>query len=236
MRILVVEDEQDMNLLIQKVLKRSGYSVDGCFDGQEAEDYLAGTEYDVILLDVILPKRDGYQLVADLRSKGVDTPVLFLTARDSIADRVKGLDLGADDYLVKPFDFDELLARIRVLSRKRVGHKSNQFTVADLTLDVERRQVYRAGQEIRLLPKEFSILECLMRGKGNVLSRRQIEDSIWNYDDTPSSNNVDVYISKLRKKIDGDSPVKLLHTIRGVGWVLREDGAAALAGQDGKEV
>ena len=236
MRILVVEDEQDMNLLIQKVLKRSGYSVDGCFDGQEAEDYLAGTEYDVILLDVMLPKRDGYQLVADLRSKGVDTPVLFLTARDSIADRVKGLDLGADDYLVKPFDFDELLARIRVLSRKRVGHKSNQFTVADLTLDVERRQVYRAGQEIRLLPKEFSILECLMRGKGNVLSRRQIEDSIWNYDDTPSSNNVDVYISKLRKKIDGDSPVKLLHTIRGVGWVLREDGAAALAGQDGKEV
>ena len=179
MRILVVEDEQDMNLLIQKVLKRSGYSVDGCFDGQEAEDYLAGTEYDVILLDVMLPKRDGYQLVADLRGKGVDTPVLFLTARDSIADRVKGLDLGADDYLVKPFDFDELLARIRVLSRKRVGHKSNQFTVADLTLDVERRQVYRAGQEIRLLPKEFSILECLMRGKGNVLSRRQIEDSIF---------------------------------------------------------
>ena len=236
MRILVVEDEQDMNLLIQKVLQRSGYSVDVCFDGQEAEDYLAGTEYDVILLDVMLPKRDGYQLVADLRSKGVDTPVLFLTARDSIADRVKGLDLGADDYLVKPFDFDELLARIRVLSRKRVGHKSNQFTVADLTLDVERRQVYRAGQEIRLLPKEFSILECLMRGKGNVLSRRQIEDSIWNYDDTPSSNNVDVYISKLRKKIDGDSPVKLLHTIRGVGWVLRDDGAAALAGQDGKEV
>ena len=236
MRILVVEDEQDMNLLIQKVLKRSGYSVDVCFDGQEAEDYLAGTEYDVILLDVMLPKRDGYQLVADLRGKGVDTPVLFLTARDSIADRVKGLDLGADDYLVKPFDFDELLARIRVLSRKRVGHKSNQFTVADLTLDVERRQVYRAGQEIRLLPKEFSILECLMRGKGNVLSRRQIEDSIWNYDDTPSSNNVDVYISKLRKKIDGDSPVKLLHTIRGVGWVLRDDGAAALAGQDGKEV
>ena len=236
MRILVVEDEQDMNLLIQKVLKRSGYSVDGCFDGQEAEDYLAGTEYDVILLDVMLPKRDGYQLVADLRSKGMDTPVLFLTARDSIADRVKGLDLGADDYLVKPFDFDELLARIRVLSRKRVGHKSNQFTVADLTLDVERRQVYRAGQEIRLLPKEFSILECLMRGKGNVLSRRQIEDSIWNYDDTPSSNNVDVYISKLRKKIDGDSPVKLLHTIRGVGWVLREDRAAALTGQDGKEV
>ena len=222
MRILVVEDEQDMNLLIQKVLKRSGYSVDGCFDGQEAEDYLAGTEYDVILLDVMLPKRDGYQLVADLRSKGMDTPVLFLTARDSIADRVKGLDLGADDYLVKPFDFDELLARIRVLSRKRVGHKSNQFTVADLTLDVERRQVYRAGQEIRLLPKEFSILEYLMRNKEKVVSREQIEDRIWNYEFTGSSNNVDGYMSRLRKKIDEGRPHRLIHTLRGVGWVLRE--------------
>lgn len=236
MRILVVEDEADLNLLLCKVLTRAGYTVDGCMDGEEAELHLMGAEYDGILLDVMLPKKDGYTLVQELRAKGADTPVLFLTARDSVADRVRGLDLGGDDYLVKPFDFDELLARIRVLSRKRVGHKSNQFTVADLTLDVERRQVYRAGREIRLLPKEFSILECLMRGKGNVLSRRQIEDSIWNYDDTPSSNNVDVYISKLRKKIDGDSPVKLLHTIRGVGWVLREDGAAALSGQNGKEV
>ena len=236
MRVLVVEDEVRLAATLQDLLELNGYTVDVCHDGESGLDNALTSIYDVILLDVMLPKRDGYQLVADLRSKGVDTPVLFLTARDSIADRVKGLDLGADDYLVKPFDFDELLARIRVLSRKRVGHKSNQFTVADLTLDVERRQVYRAGQEIRLLPKEFSILECLMRGKGNVLSRRQIEDSIWNYDDTPSSNNVDVYISKLRKKIDGDSPVKLLHTIRGVGWVLREDRAAALAGQDGKEV
>lgn len=236
MRILVVEDEADLNLLLCKVLTRAGYTVDGCMDGEEAELHLMGAEYDGILLDVMLPKKDGYTLVQELRAKGADTPVLFLTARDSVADRVRGLDLGGDDYLVKPFDFDELLARIRVLSRKRVGHKSNQFTVADLTLDVERRQVYRAGREIRLLPKEFSILECLMRVKGNVLSRRQIEDSIWNYDDTPSSNNVDVYISKLRKKIDGDSPVKLLHTIRGVGWVLREDGAAALSGQNGKEV
>ena len=236
MRILVVEDEQDLNLLIRKVLTKAGYTVDGCWDGEEAQLHMLGAEYDAVILDVMMPKKDGYTVIQEMREQGSDVPVLFLTARDSVADRVKGLDLGADDYLIKPFDFDELLARIRVLSRKRVGHKSNQFTVADLTLDVERRQVYRAGREIRLLPKEFSILECLMRGKGNVLSRRQIEDSIWNYDDTPSSNNVDVYISKLRKKIDGDSPVKLLHTIRGVGWVLREDGAAALSGQNGKEV
>ena len=233
MRILVVEDEQDLNQLIQKVLKKSGYSVDSCFDGEEAMDFLETAEYDVMLLDVMLPKQDGYQVVAEMRRRGMDTPVLFLTARDSIADRVKGLDLGADDYLVKPFDFDELLARIRVLSRKRVGHRSNLFTVADLTLDVERRQVRRGGREISLLPKEFSILECLMRNQGTVLSRRQIEESIWSYDDAPSSNNVDVYISKLRKKIDGEDPVKLLHTIRGVGWVLREEETGV---QTGKEV
>ena len=196
-------------------------------------DFLETAEYDVMLLDVMLPKQDGYQVVAEMRRRGMDTPVLFLTARDSIADRVKGLDLGADDYLVKPFDFDELLARIRVLSRKRVGHRSNLFTVADLTLDVERRQVRRGGREISLLPKEFSILECLMRNQGTVLSRRQIEESIWSYDDAPSSNNVDVYNSKLRKKIDGEDPVKLLHTIRGVGWVLREEETGV---QTGKEV
>lgn len=227
MRVLVVEDERDMNQLIQKVLKKSGYSVDSCYDGEEAMLYLDTTQYDVMLLDVMLPKRDGYQVVEEMRRKGMDTPVLFLTARDSIADRVHGLDLGADDYLVKPFDFEELLARIRVLSRKRVGHRSNQFTVGNLTMDVEKRQVFRGGQEVKLLPKEFSILECLLRNKGAVLSRRQIEDSIWSYEDSPSSNNVDVYISKLRKKIDGDNPVKLLHTIRGVGWSLREPDSQA---------
>ena len=233
MRILVVEDERDLNRILTKTLTKAGYTVDGCYDGEEAMDFLETAEYDVMLLDVMLPKQDGYQVVAEMRRRGMDTPVLFLTARDSVADRVQGLDLGADDYLVKPFDFDELLARIRVLSRKRVGHRSNLFTVADLTLDVERRQVRRGGREISLLPKEFSILECLMRNQGTVLSRRQIEESIWSYDDAPSSNNVDVYISKLRKKIDGEDPVKLLHTIRGVGWVLREEETGV---QTGKEV
>lgn len=222
MRILVVEDEADLNLLLRKVLTKAGYTVDGCLDGEAAQDHLLGAQYDGILLDVMLPKKDGYTLVQELRAKGDDTPVLFLTARDSIADRVRGLDLGGDDYLVKPFDFAELLARIRAMTRKRVGQRSNCFTVGDLTLDSERRQASRGGMEIPLLPKEFSILEYLVRNKERVISREQIEDQIWNYDYAGSSNNVDGYLSRLRKKIDGGREEKLLHTMRGVGWVIRE--------------
>lgn len=225
MRVLVVEDARDMNRLIVKTLKKAGYSVDGCFDGEEAQDCLLGAEYDAILLDVMMPRLDGYELLKRLRDKGVDTPVLFLTARDAVADRVKGLDLGADDYLVKPFDFDELLARIRAMTRKRVGSRSNQFTVADLTVDAERRTASRGGMEIPLLPKEFSILEYMIRNQGIVLPREQLENQIWNYEYSGSSNNVDVYISRLRKKIDHGHAVKLLHTIRGVGWVLRAEKA-----------
>ena len=222
MRILVVEDEADLNLLLRKVLTKAGYTVDGCLDGEAAQDHLLGAQYDGILLDVMLPKKDGYTLVQELRAKGDDTPVLFLTARDSIADRVRGLDLGGDDYLVKPFDFAELLARIRAMTRKRVGQRSNCFTVGDLTLDSERRQASRGGVEIPLLPKEFSILEYLVRNTERVISREQIEDQIWNYDYAGSSNNVDGYLSRLRKKIDGGREEKLLHTMRGVGWVIRE--------------
>ena len=222
MRILVVEDEVDLNLLLCKVLTRAGYTVDGCMDGEEAELHLMGAEYDGILLDVMLPKKDGYTLVQELRAKGADTPVLFLTARDSVADRVRGLDLGGDDYLVKPFDFDELLARIRAMTRKHAGQRTNRFTAGDLVLDVEARRVTRGGEEIPLLPKEFSILEYLMRNKEKVVSREQIEDRIWNYEFTGSSNNVDGYMSRLRKKIDEGRPHRLIHTLRGVGWVLRE--------------
>ena len=222
MRILVVEDEADLNLLLCKVLTKAGYTVDGCMDGEDAEDHLLGAEYDGILLDVMLPKKDGYTLIRELRDKGVDTPVLFLTARDSVADRVHGLDLGADDYLVKPFDFDELLARIRAMTRKHAGQRTNRFTAGDLVLDIEARRVTRGGEEIPLLPKEFSILEYLIRNKGRVLSREQIEDRIWNYEYAGSSNNVDGYMSRLRKKLDEGRPVKLIHTVRGSGWVLRE--------------
>ena len=223
MRILVVEDSQDLNLLIVKTLKKAGYSVDGCYDGEEAKLHLLGAEYDAILLDIMMPKLNGYELLKQLREQGNDTPVLFLTAKDAISDRVKGLDLGADDYLVKPFDFEELLARIRVMTRKRSGSRSNIFTYEDLSVDTQKRTVTREGTEISLIPKEFTILEHLIRNQGMVISREQLENRIWNYEYSGSSNNIDVYMSRLRKKIDGDSEVKLIHTIRGVGWVLRKE-------------
>lgn len=225
MRILVVEDEKDLNRIITKTLNKSGYTVDSCLDGDEVEHYLAGAEYDAILMDVMLPGTDGFTLVSRMRDRGTDTPVLFLTARDSVADRVTGLDLGGDDYLVKPFDFDELLARIRAMTRKHAGNRSNVFTLADLTVDTRRQRVERGGREIALLPKEFAILEHLIRNKGAVISREQLEDRIWNYEYSGSSNNVDVYMSRLRKKLDEGYDVKLIHTVRGAGWVLREDKA-----------
>ncbi|MBQ7321135.1 MAG: response regulator transcription factor [Clostridia bacterium] len=223
MRILVVEDARDMNRLIVKTLTREGYTVDGCFDGEEAELYLEGAEYDAVLLDVMLPRRDGYEVLRRLRARGILTPVLFLTARDTVEDRVRGLDLGADDYLVKPFDFAELLARIRAMTRKSAGSRSNIFTLADLTVDTARHTVSRGGRQILLIAKEYAILEHLIRQRGAIVSREQLEDRIWSFEGAGSSNNIDVYISRLRKKIDGDFPVKLLHTVRGIGWALREE-------------
>ena len=216
-----------MNLLIVKTLKKNGYSVDSCSNGEQALDCLLGSEYDAILLDVMMPGMDGYELIQTLRNRGVDTPVLFLTARDTVADRVKGLDLGANDYLVKPFDFDELLARIRAMTRSKAGNAHSLFTLADLTLDPATHTGTRAGQQISLLPKEFAILEYMMRNQGIVLTREQLENQIWNYEYSGSSNNMDVYISRLRKKLDAGHDVKLLHTIRGVGWVLREQQEAS---------
>lgn len=227
MRILVVEDTKDMNLLIVKTLKKAGYTVDGCYDGEEAKLHLLGAQYDAILLDIMMPKLNGYDFLKYLREKGHETPVLFLTAKDAVADRVKGLDLGADDYLVKPFDFDELLARIRVMTRKKSGSRSNLFTYADLIVDTQKRTVHRGDKEISLIPKEFTILEHFIRNQGIVISREQLENRIWNYEYSGSSNNIDVYMSRLRKKIDGEFSVKLIHTIRGVGWVLRESEKSA---------
>lgn len=223
MKILVVEDEKDLNLLIIKMLKKAGYSADGCCDGREALDYLAGSDYDAILLDVMMPNMNGYELLKKLRDRGDDISILMLTAKDAVEDRVKGLDLGADDYLIKPFSVDELLARIRAMTRKRNGNKTNLMSLEDLTIDISRRTVVRSGQEIQLIPKEFLILEYMMRNQGIVLSRERLENQIWNYEYSGSSNSVDVYMSRLRKKIDAGHEVKLLHTIRGVGWVLKAD-------------
>ncbi len=222
MRILVVEDEKDMNGLIQKVLKKAGYTVDGCFNGEDAELFLDGAEYDGVVLDVMMPKKDGYTLVKEMREREIDVPVLFLTARDSVDDRVKGLDLGADDYLIKPFSFDELLARIRAMTRKYSGQRTNLWMVGDLVLDTNTHSVTRSKEPIQLLPKEYSILEYLLRNKGKVLSREQIEDRIWNYDYSGSSNNVDGYMSRLRKKIDAKWEQKLIRTVKGVGWMIQD--------------
>lgn len=221
MRILVAEDERDLNEILCKKLRSEDYCVDGCFDGEEALDYLASVEYDAVILDIMMPKRSGLQVVEQLRRQGDHTPVLFLTARDSIDDRVTGLDAGADDYLVKPFAFDELLARLRVMTRKHSGERSNLFTIDDLTLDIRSKRVERGGVELKLSAKEYALLEYLIRNKGVVLSRIQIEENIWGFDYEGSSNIVDVYIRYLRRKIDKDHPVKLIHTIRGSGYVLK---------------
>ena len=223
MRILVAEDEKDLNRLVCKTLERAGYGVDACYDGEEALDYAAGAAYDCILLDIMMPKLDGHAVLRALRNKGSVTPVIFLTARDSVQDRITGLDLGADDYLVKPFDLDELLARIRAATRKYSAQKTSVLTLADLTVDTSSHTVTRAGQNIKLSAKEYAILEDMMQHKGTVISRARLEDHIWNYDYTGGSNVVDVYITYLRKKIDQGFDKKLLHTVRGAGWILKED-------------
>ena len=223
MRILVVEDERDLNRILVKTLSAEGYSADACYDGVEALEYLAGAEYDAVVLDVMMPRMDGMEVLHRMRSAGNDTPVILLTAKDSVPDRVRGLDAGADDYLVKPFSFDELLARIRVVTRKRTGAVTNVFTIADLSVDTAAHTVTRGGRLISLSSKEFALLEYMIRNKGVVLSRESIENNLWNYDYSGGSNVVDVYISYLRRKIDSGHAVKLIQTVWGVGWVLREE-------------
>ena len=226
MRILIVEDEKKINDIITRTLKRENYSVDSCFDGEEALDYIFSAEYDVLILDIMLPKMDGFEVLKKIRSKGISTPVLFLTARESIEDRVRGLDSGADDYLIKPFDFDELLARIRVLLRKnsvKSDSLDNVFKIANLTVDCNTHTVLRDSQKIKLSPKEFSILEYMIRNKNRVISKNKIEEHIYNFDYDGDSNVIEVYIRFLRKKIDTDFTPKLIHTVRGVGYVLREE-------------
>ena len=221
MRILVAEDEKDLNRVIVKELIKNHYSVDACYDGQEALDYIRCDEYDAIILDIIMPIMSGTEVVHALRKEKNPVPILFLTAKDSIEDRVAGLDIGADDYLVKPFAFDELLARIRAMIRRNSGNPDHCLTEANLKVDCNTRCVYRDNIEIELSNKEFAILEYLIRNKGIVLSRERIEQHVWNYDYEGGSNVVDVYIRYLRKKIDDAYEPKLIHTIRGSGYVLK---------------
>lgn len=222
MRILVAEDEKDLNRMIASRLKQEHYSVDSCFNGEEALDYLACAEYDAMILDIMMPVMDGLTLLKKLRSRGDNLPVLLLTAKDSIEDRVKGLDAGANDYLVKPFAFEELLARVRVLLRKPAEVPQNTFQVGDLKVDLDTHEVTRGEKSIQLSGKEFSLLRYMIQNAGIVLSRDKLEQHIWNYDFTGGSNVIDVYIRYLRKKIDEGYDKKLIHTVRGAGYVLKE--------------
>lgn len=222
MRLLVVEDEENLRTVIRKRLTKEGYSVDACGDGQEALDYMAVSPYDTVILDIMMPKMSGMEVLKKMRAGGDQTPVLFLTAKDGIEDRVKGLDSGADDYLVKPFAFEELLARIRVMIRRQSDSASDEMTLADLTVDAGKHSVTRGGKAIELSAKEFAVLEYLMRHQGQVLSREQIEQHVWDFDYEGGSNMVDVYIRYLRRKLDEGYEKKLIHTVRGAGYVMRE--------------
>ena len=223
MRVLVVEDEKHLNRIITEAMEDEGYSVDSCFNGADALDYALSAVYDVMILDIMLPKMDGLELVRRLRRGGNHTPVLFLTARDSVADKVEGLESGGDYYLTKPFDFQELIAVVHVMTRKYTGNRSNIYTIADLTLDVSARTVTRAGRSIELTQKEFALLEYMVRNRGVVLSREMIENNLWNYEYEGGTNVVDVYVGYLRKKMDTGFSKKLIHTVWGTGWVLREE-------------
>ena len=223
MRILVVEDDADLNELIRRRLKKEGYGADGCFDGEEALNYLSSADYDLMITDIMMPRQDGLSLVRQLRQQGNSMPVIFLSARDSVEDRVTGLDVGADDYLIKPFAFEELLARIRVLLRNPPQNRSAVLTVGDLTLDQDTREVRRGSQKITLSSREFSLLRYMMLNSGIVLSRSTLEEHIWDFDYSGSSNVIDVYIRYLRKKLDEGRTPKLIHTVRGAGYVLRAE-------------
>lgn len=224
MRLLYVEDEPSLLEVTAKRLKAEGYGVDTCMDGGEALDFIDLTDYDAVILDIMLPVRDGLSVLREMRARGNRTPVLLLTARDTVADRVEGLDTGADDYLVKPFSFEELSARIRVLLRRGIPDAaSSLLTLADLTMDLNTRRVARCGKEITLSQKEYAVLEYLLRNQGAVLTRDQIEQHVWSYDFEGGSNVVDVYIRYVRKKIDAGFEQKLIHTVRGMGYVLRAE-------------
>lgn len=221
MRLMVVEDNDALRGIIVKRLKAEGYAVDECGDGVAAFENIQDTQYDALILDIMLPGMDGLELLKRIRGASYTCGVLLLTARDSIDDRVRGLDMGADDYLVKPFAFEELLARVRALLRKHTADQSPVLTLDDLQMNTSAHTVQRGGTAVALTAKEYAMLEYFMHHIGQVLTRDQIADHVWNYEYSFESNLVDVYVRYLREKIDKAAAVKLLHTVRGVGYVLR---------------
>ncbi len=223
MRILYAEDNHDLRTVTAKRLRAEGFGVDECPDGEEALFYLESASYDVVILDIMMPKKDGLFVLKKIRDTHNPVPVLLLTAKDAVSDRVAGLNTGADDYLTKPFDYEELLARIRALLRRHAPAKSDILSAKDLSMELSTHKVTRGGKEIVLSSKEFSLLESLLRHKGAVLSRAQLENQVWDYGFEGGSNVVDVYIRYLRKKIDDPFDTKLIQTVRGVGYTIKED-------------
>ena len=221
MKLLVVEDEKDLNRIIVRNLEAEGYIVDSCYDGMDALAYITTMEYDAVILDVMIPELNGFEVLKRARSLKIETPVIFLTARDQVKDIVFGLNSGADDYMVKPFSFDELLARLRVITRRKPEVRENIYQCGDLVINCNNRSVMRQGKEISLSPKEYAILEYLARNKNVALTRSQIESNIWDLEYDNESNVIDVYIRYLRKKIDDDYEEKLIQTVRGVGYMLK---------------
>ena len=223
MRILLIEDEKKTAAFIAKGLEEADYTVEVARDGQTGLEVALGGHFDLLLLDVMLPKIDGWTVVEELRSQGVLTPILFLTARDSVPDRVKGLELGGDDYLVKPFAFSELIARVRSLLRRGPAHADDQLRIEDLELDTHRHRAVRAGQPLHLTGKEFLLLAHLARCAGEVVSRKEIEGHVWGIDFRTGTNVLDVMVRRLRAKVDDPYPKKLIHTVCGAGYVLKAD-------------
>lgn len=223
MRILVVEDERRLSGILKRGLLEEGYAVDNVYDGEEGQ-YMAETvAYGAIILDVMLPRKDGFVVCRELRAKGVKTPILMLTAKDSLDDRVKGLDSGADDYQVKPFAFSELLARVRALLRREAFSKSEKIQVGDLVIDTSSREVWRGTRKIELTTKEYSMLQYFMSHPKAVLTRTMLEENIWDYQFDGVSNIVDVYVRRLRRKLEEGGEPSLIETVRGAGYRLRQD-------------
>lgn len=221
MRVLVVEDERRLAGIIRRGILEAGYSVDNAYDGEEAQYMAENTPYALIILDIMLPKKDGVAVCRDLRLKNVNTPILMLTAKGSIEDRVTGLDSGADDYLGKPFAFSELLARVRALIRREASSKTSNLQVGDLVMNTLSREVWNGQKRIELTTKEYSILEYFMRHPNHVITRTMIEENVWDYEYDGISNVIDVYIRRLRRKVDGKGTDSLIQTVRGAGYRLR---------------
>lgn len=231
MRLLIVEDNQRLSQSLKLSLEEEGYAVDQAYDGQEGLDFAESAPYDALILDILLPKMDGLEVCRALRQRKLQTPILLLTARDTVSDRVKGLDSGADDYLVKPFALNELLARLRALLRRNGTQRGPLLEIADLSIDPATHLVERAGQAISLTAKEYALLEYFMRHPNQMITREMIENHIWSYDFECTSNVVDVYLRRLRRKIDDPAAIKLFETIRGSGYRLRIPETSASEGK-----